>query len=131
MCGGDGGGRNGLTQYVYGSIQAGGENEVPGLNQIGVDGNLVSPHLVDETEIALLGGPMLGSSQNKTDAAMSEAHQMRRDLPRRRVVVDSDRRGGAQVVFRRDSNDGDRRLMKLVQYGGRGARGRQRNDSFQ
>src|SRR5713226_3467659 len=70
IAGEDGGGRHGRTQHPLGANQAVAENEVAGLNQIGVDGNLVSPHLVDETEIALLGGTMLGSSQNKTDAAM-------------------------------------------------------------
>ena len=101
-----GGRRSRRTQHPFGADQAVAEHEVAGLDQVGVDRNLVRAHFVDETEIALFGGAMLGSSQNEADAAVSEAHQMRRDLPCRGVVVDSDRRGGAQIVFRRDSNDG-------------------------
>src|ERR1700676_4274826 len=56
---------------------------------------------------------------------------MRRHLSRGCVVVDSDRRGGAQTVLRRDSNDGSRCLVKFIQYDGVIAQGWQKYDSLQ
>ncbi len=69
-------GRFGRPQHSLSAHQPVREIEVAGLDQSGIHRNLLRPHFIDETEVALFRRAMIGTSQHEADASMSELQEV-------------------------------------------------------